>query len=30
MQAFIERRVTLVGWSLLALLVGGFAMVTLV
>ena len=30
MQAFIERRVTLVGWFLLALLVGGFAMVTLV
>ena len=29
MQAFIERRLTLVGWSALALLVGGFALVAL-
>jgi membrane protein YqaA with SNARE-associated domain len=29
MQAFIERRLTLVGWSALGLLVGGFALVAL-
>jgi membrane protein YqaA with SNARE-associated domain len=29
MQAFIERRVTLVGWTAVALLVGGFALVAL-
>ena len=29
MQEFIERRLTLVGWSALALLVGGFALVAL-
>jgi len=30
MQDFIERRVTLVGWGFLALLLGGFALVALV
>ncbi|HYN45651.1 MAG TPA: YqaA family protein [Allosphingosinicella sp.] len=30
MQAFIERRMNLVGWTLLALLAGGFAMVALI
>ena len=29
-QAFIERRLTLVGWVFLALLIGGFALVALV
>jgi membrane protein YqaA with SNARE-associated domain len=29
MQAFIERRLTLVGWTALALLIGGFALVAL-
>ena len=30
MQAFIERRLTLVGWTALALIVGGFAVVALI
>jgi membrane protein YqaA with SNARE-associated domain len=30
MQAFIERRLTLVGWLFLALLAGGFALVALI
>ncbi len=30
MQEFIERRMTLVGWTLLALLAGGFALVALI
>jgi membrane protein YqaA with SNARE-associated domain len=30
MQEFIERRLTLVGWTALALLVGGFALIALI
>ena len=30
MQAFIERRLTLVGWLFLIALVGGFAVVALI
>ena len=30
MQAFIERRLTLIGWAFLAALVGGFALIALI
>jgi hypothetical protein len=30
MQEFIERRLTLVGWGTLGLIVGGFALVSLI